>query len=282
MSDLAEKTKQLNEAIQAIKNKFEPILQALKAKGEKLKEDAPKPETVEAVINVDFDVTWKDVDIIFDVPSVTMKEQTLSFDIPETTMKLQTFSWDRPDICMEYVDLPWPLGGLHLPKPCMKREEIKLHIPEFTMKTQEVIMHIPEFTMERVEWKIGLPQITIKNVKVETEKIKARGDEIKTEAEAIAADMKREVDAAVSQVYGNAPQVRESFDSALHQISSAIDDASKHGLDPIKMPGDGGDINLRKMYAQLLEQRDATINKISENSKMPDNQAFVRIEDAVN
>ena len=234
---------------------------------------------MEAIINVDFDVTWKNVDLIFDLPSITMKEQRISFDLPETTMKLQTFSWDRPDICMEYVKFPWG-GGFHVPKPCMKREEIKLHIPEFTMKNQEIIMHLPEFRMERTHWVLGLPQITIKNVKVETEKIQRRGNEIQAEGDAIAAEMKLEVDSVVAQLYGDVGQVKERFDTALIQIGNSIDDALKHGLDPIKLPAAGGDINLRKMYATLLEQRNSTVASLTTNEALnAEGQPLVRLQE---
>lgn len=273
------KTNEINAAIKAIKESHEPRIQALQAKGRQLQDDAPRPEAVEAMINVDFDITWKNVSLIFDFPSITMKEQKISFDLPEIAMKLQTFSWDRPDICMKYVEFPWG-GGFHVPEPCMKREEIKLHIPEITMRTQEIIMHLPEFRTETVQWVLGLPQITVKNVKVETEKIKQRATEIQAEGDAIAAEMRQEVDKVLAQLYGDVGQVKEKFDAALMKVNSSIDDALSHGLDPIKLPGESGDVNLRKMYSALLEQRNAAIEKLTPGQALNgDGRELVRLQD---
>ena len=94
MADYNDLAKRVNEAVQAIKAKYEPRIAALQQRAQQLKEDFNTPDSSEVVTGIDFDVTWKDVEIIFDVPSVTMKDQSLKFDLPETTMKLQTFSWE--------------------------------------------------------------------------------------------------------------------------------------------------------------------------------------------
>ena len=96
MADYTDLTRKINEAIQAIKDKFAPRITALQQRGQQMQDGFKKPSTGGAMIGADFDVEWKEVDIIFDVPSVTMKEQSLKFDIPETTMKLQRLSLLAP------------------------------------------------------------------------------------------------------------------------------------------------------------------------------------------
>ena len=143
-------------------------------------------------------------------------------------------------------------------------------------------MSLPEFSMERVHWVLGLPQITIKNVRVETEKIKERGEALKTEGEAIAADMRREIESLVKQVYGDVRQVKERYDTALVQVGASIDNALKHGVDPIKVPTDNGDINLRKIYSELITQRDTVVEGLTTNaSANADGEPLVRLQERV-
>lgn len=282
MADYNDLAKRVNEAVQAIKAKYEPRIAALQQRAKQMQEDFKTPSTVGAVINVDFDVTWKDVEIIFDVPSVTMKNQSLKFDLPETTMKLQTLSWDMPAICMKYVEFPWG-GGFHVPEPCMKRQEIKLHLPEVAMRTQEIIMGIPEFTMERVKWALGLPQFTAKNVKAEVKKMEDEGAALQADGEALARDMKAEVDAAVAAAYGGgSAEVKAKYDESLLKVSAGIDALQQAGVDPIKAPTEGGNVNLRKQYEDLMNQRNQALAATGGQGLLnAEGKPLVRIEPVV-
>ncbi len=282
MADYTELTQRINSAIKAIQDKFAPRIAELQQRGQQMKEDFNEPTKVGAVIGVDFKVDWKPVDIIFDVPSVTMRDQSVKFDLPETTMRLQTISWDMPSICMKYIEFPWG-GGFHVPEPCMKRQEIKLHLPEFTMKTQEVIMGIPEFTMERVKWRLDLPQFTVINVTAEVDKMKVGGEELQSAGDALANDMKAEVDAAIAAIYGGGSSaVKASYDDALLKMGAGIDSLQQAGIDPIKAPTEGGNVNLRKQYEDLMNQRNAALDAINgKGLTNAEGMPLVRIEPAI-
>ena len=279
MADYTDLTKKINEAIKAIQDKFAPRIAALQERGQQMADDFKKPEAVEAAIGIDFDVSWKNVDLIFDVPTVTIKERSLKFDIPETTMKLQTISWDMPSICMQYVPFPWG-GGFHVPQPCMKRQEIKLHLPEFAMRTREIIMGIPEFDTNRVKWRLGLPQITVKNVSVETDRIKSKGAQLQAEGEALEKEMKAEVDAAIAAAYGGgADAVKAQYDDTLLKVGAGIESLIQAGIDPIKAPTEDGNINLRKQYEELMNQRNQALAMLGgEGAKNNEGKPLVRIE----
>ncbi len=281
MTEYNDLAKRVNEAVQAIKAKYEPRIAALVQRGKQMKEDFKTPSTVGAVINVDFDVDWKDVYIIFDIPSVSIKDQSLKFDLPETTMKLQTISWDIPAICMKYVEFPWG-GGFHVPEPCMKRQEIKLHLPEVSMRTQEIIMGIPEFTMEHVFWTLGLPELTVKNVKAEIKKMEDEGAALKADGEVLAHDMKTEVDAAIAEAYGGgSAEVKAKYDASLLKVSAGIDSLQQAGIDPVKAPTEGGNINFRKQYEDLMNQRNQVLALMGgQGLKNEEGQPLVRIKPA--
>ncbi len=64
--------------------------------------------------------------------------------------------------------------------------------------------------------------------------------------QALARDMKAEVDAAVAAAYGGgSAEVKAKYDESLQQA----------GVDPIKAPTEGGNVNLRKQYEDLMNQR---------------------------
>lgn len=270
----------LNASIQEVIKKYEPRIQSVKDEGAQLKDDAPHPETVEAIINVDFTVTWSDQKIAFDFPSVTIKDQKISFDLPEVRMDTQRIVFDVPSIRMvdriighkpEFhgINVEWTPIIVSLPEPYSQTIEIKLDLPSVTMKTQEIIIGIPEFKMERVEWIIGLPQFTVTEVSAATTKLADKGKELKTEGEAIGVAMKSEIDFLVAQfmqgvggVSGALQTTKNTFNSALTLLSTAITDLSAKGVDPIKVPTDGGNVNLRKQYEELIATRDDVIPKM--------------------
>jgi hypothetical protein len=265
----------LNAQIEAIKNKYQPRLDALQQEGQSLADEAPDPSAVEAVLNVDFDVTWSDKKIAFDFPSVKLKNKRIAFDLPEVRMDLQRIVFDTPATRMvprvigrkpEFhgpFHIEWTDIIISVPEVYMQRNEIKLDIPQVTMKRQEIVVGIPEITMQRVEWIVSLPQFKVINISAATDKLQAKGKELQAEGEAIGMAMNAEVQAAVSalmQGAGGVPGMistaNHAFDAALTSVKSAIDTLSQKGIDPIKVPTDGGDLNLRKTLDELVKTRD--------------------------
>lgn len=281
-SSFGGQTAALNAQIEAVKDRYEPEIRKLQSEGDQLKNDAPNPEVVEAVINVDFEVTWKDQRIVFDFPSVRMKDQRIVLDLPEVRMDLQRIVFDLPAIRMvpkvvgRYPEVHWPNVVwrdiiIHVPEPYMQRNEIKLDLPSISMKRHEFIFGVPEVKMERVEWTIGLPQFKMINIKAATEKLKQRGKALNDRAQSIAAAMSLEINALIANflkgaggVAGALDSARGAFDSALNSVKSAIETLQQRGIDPIKVPTDGGNVNLRKTFEDLTGTRDAILPKLKQ------------------
>lgn len=269
----------LNAQIELIRQRYEPRIKALQDAGAQLAQDAPRPETVEAVINVDFEVTWADQTLAFDFPSITLKDRRIAFDLPEVTMGLERIVFDLPAVRM--VDrkigqkpeihgwtVRWTDIIISVPEPYMQRNEIKLDLPQIAMRRKEIVLGIPEVRMKRVTWVIGLPQFKVINVSAATDRVKQRGEALRIEGEAIAAQMTAEVQQAVAQFMGSLGAAGElqgtqnTFDAALHTVKSGIDDLSARGVDPIKVPTDNGNLNLRKTYEELVIARDAALGQL--------------------
>lgn len=266
----------INARIKEITDRYQPQIKALEEKGKKLADDFSQPDSLEAVIDIDFSVEWKDVDIIFDLPSVTMRTQEISLDIPEVTMVQNTIVFHTPSTRMvdrivgKYPEwdgwaLRWRDIIISVPEPFMQEQRIVMDLPSVTMRQQEWKFDLPEFTMEQQRWKIGLPQFTIKKISVETQRIAQEGKQLQAEGEALGARMKQEIEAAIgfgkisAQQLGatTGREILQSFDDAIAALIQSIKDLEAKGIDPIKVPGNDGDINLRKQLSDLIEQRAA-------------------------
>lgn len=271
------KTK-IGTTIKAITDRYQPLLADLEARGKKLGDDFEKPDNWEAVLGVDFDIEWKDNEIIFDLPSVTMRTQDISLDLPEVTMVDNTIVFETPSVRMvtkkvgQYPEIhgwtiEWKDILTEVPETFMQEQRIVFGLPSVTMRRQDWKIDIPEFRMEQQRWVVKLPSITIKNVRVETQKVEDAGKQLAAEGKALGDRMKVEISTATSfggaiaQQDGIAVQseVAKSFDTAIASIAQTIQELVAKGIDPIKVPGDQGDVNLRKQLAELIEKRDAAV-----------------------
>jgi len=265
----------IQQQIDAITAKYASRIENLKRRGEKLRDDTEKPEVYEAIINVDFDVTMKRVDISFDLPEVRVNERHIAIDIPEVFPERQTIVFHRPAIRMKRVvigkkpvirgwKVEWEDIIIEVPEPYMKEERIVFDTPSVRMKRQDWYIRIPEFTMKRMDWSLDLPQITIREVKGQIEKAEREGRALQMEGEQIAAEIQVEIAnllgsfAAGSQAETStvATQSTAQFDLAIGQLERAINELVAKGVDPIKIPTEaGGTINLRKQLDDLIAQR---------------------------
>ncbi len=278
-------SKALTDQIEAIKAKYAPQIKALQDEGESIKDDTDNPDAIGATIGIDFKVDWKDEEISFDVPSVTIKNQDISFDLPEITSVRQHIAFDIPAVRMvdkkvgQYPEIDgwtvrWHDIIISVPETYMQRQDIYYDIPSVTMKTQHFVIGIPTFTMERVRWVIGLPQFTVINVRGNIQSAKDRGDALQTKGQALAASMKAEIQHAVelfkqqlaNSAGGMGNAISKPFDAALTTINNAINDLQSKGCDPIKVPTDSGNINLRKMYADTSDAKAAALAKFGETA----------------
>lgn len=278
----------LQEQIDAVVARYQPEIDRLEAEGKQMEDDVEKPSTAGAIIGVDFKVDWKDTTLAFDLPKVTMKRQDFSFDTPSVRMKQKKVVFHTPSIRMVtkvvgkypcFKKLKWHSCKIKtkVPETFMERQEISTDIPELFMERQEIGFDIPEFRMERVEWKLKLPRFTVINVSAEVQQMEDRGDAMKARGETLAAAMKAEIDslligggAAGSQAYfEQRALIAKPFDEAIAAISRSIDEMVAKRIDPIKVPAEGGDINLRKMLAEVMAQRDAAIAQFDAQIEEP-------------
>ena len=260
----------LQQRIAEIKNRYEPQLKALSDKGQTMSDDYEKPSDVGAVIGVDFKVDWKDVEIIFDVPSITVEDRSFSIDLPEVGSSQQKISFDVPDTRMvdrkvgQYPEIhgftiEWKDIIVSVPEPYMRRVEIVTNIPSVTMKRQDFVIGIPKITTEQVRWVVGLPQFTVVNVSVQTQEIQDKGKGLQAEGEDLSKRMKSEIDVEVAKFKGaligaafsSKTDVSNGYNKALGTIKSTIEELAANGCDPIKVPTANGDVNLRKTYEDV-------------------------------
>jgi hypothetical protein len=265
----------LKEKIDAIVARYKPEIDRLTAEGQEMEDGFEEPSKGGAMIGVDFEAEWADTKVIFDVPSITMRDRDVSFDLPSVTMRTRKIIFDTPSVRMrrvktgEYPEvhgwtIKWKPIYIDVPEPFMERQEISFDIPEVTMERVNLRLAIPEFRMKRVEWVLRLPQITVVNVRAETDALKAKGEDLSRRAAELAARMKAEIETAIGgfsassseQITRESQNVRGKFDTAIRQVSGAIDQLVARNVDPIKVPAGTGDINLRKTLTELMAERD--------------------------
>ncbi|TAY75175.1 hypothetical protein [Rhizobium ruizarguesonis] len=272
----------IQEQIAAIQEKYKPEIEALKRRGQELSDSFHKPDTWEAVIDVDFQVTWGDQKFSFDVPTVTMRTQTMSLDLPEVFPERQTIIFHTPSVRMvdrkvgQYPEwhgpfkVVWKDIIISVPEPFMQEQRIIFDLPSVRMKRQEFKLDLPEFKMETIDIIIGLPQITITKVSAATAKVKESGEALKAEGEQLAARMKSEIEAVVGGLTAASGQASASvkhdvaaqYDTAINALQKGIDELVAKGVDPIKVPAESGEVNLRKQLADLIDARDKAINGV--------------------
>ncbi|MET3332488.1 MULTISPECIES: hypothetical protein [Bradyrhizobium] len=276
----------IQEQIQIIKDRYSPQLEDLKKRAQRLVDDYEKPSDGGAAIGIDFKIDWKDEDIIFDVPSVTMRSTTISLDLPEVFSERQTIIFHTPSVRMvdrkvgEYPEfhgpfkIEWKPIIVSVPEPFLEEQKIIFDLPSVKMKRQDIKLDLPEFKMETVKWDLKLPQITVVNVRAETAKLKEAGEQLKSEGDSIGSRMRAEIEAVIGGMKaagaqgrsGAKNEVAAGYDRAIAKLKSSIDELVAKGIDPIKVPTDGGDINLRKQLTELIAQREATLGKIDRDT----------------
>lgn len=266
----AEQNNAFQQRLAEIRQRYEPQIEALAAKGKKIADDFEKPSDIGVVVGVDFKVDWKDVELIFDVPSITVEDKNVSLDLPEFRSERQHVAFDVPDVRMvdrkvgEYPEfygwtVKWSPIIISVPEPFMRRVDIYFDLPSVTMKRQDFIIGLPKITMERVRWVVGLPQFTVVNVSAKTDEIKKKGQDLQSEASVLANQMKTEIEAEVAKftgsmsavAFGAKNDVANQYNNALGAVRTAIDGLTAQGCDPIKVPTDAGDVNLRKLYEDI-------------------------------
>ena len=271
----------LQEQIDSIKTRYQPQIEALKQRGEALRDKCGKPDDIEAVIGLDFTLEMARTEMSFDLPSVTMKEHHVALHIPEIISERQTIIFDTPSVRMvrkvvgRYPEfhgfkVVWKDIIIDVPEPFMEEQRIIFDTPSVTMKRQDWYVKIPEFTMQRVDWSFDVPQITVKNVKGQVRWAEEEGRKLKAEGEAIASAMKADIAAVIGGTQANTLQETQqisadaagAYDAAITKMKAAIDELVAKGVDPIKVPTPNGNVNLRQQLADLVAARAQALAEI--------------------
>lgn len=194
----------------------------------RIAEEAPDPNAVEAMVDIQIDVSSHDEEIILHLPEVTMKDQTLSLDLPQVTMVDQEWIFHTPSIRMVMSCTPglpetvceWKTRDvgfgiktdilecytragddicLEIPEPFMEEQRIVLGVPEVTMATTEFVMGVPEIAMKEQRIVITLPDFTVRQVSAEIAETKEISQELAARAGAETSTLSTQMKADLSQ-----------------------------------------------------------------------------------
>lgn len=275
----------LQAKIDEITQRYQPELDQLQAEGEKMESEAGQPSSGELIVNVDFDVEWKNRAISFTVPTVAMRDRELSLHLPRVEKNRQRIVFDIPTVTMEtYCAFKRPVfRGLRVKMECvyldkpvlrMKRHEIIYDLPEVRMERKTFVLKVPEIGSRRLEMVLKLPQFTARNPRVEAKRLEEKGEELRARAEALAARMEAEVQAVVTTFFGSLSsegstlrqEVDNAFSHAIGAIEASIAELHAQNVDASKVPAEGGNVNLRKTLSDLVEERSRAIGVIDTES----------------
>lgn len=213
---------QLATAIEGIKAKYQPDLDALVVETQDTTKDLPSKEETMVGFSVG---KMKRQDLYVKVPEFTMRQQVWYVRIPEFTMNEKRWSFDIPEPCMKYTKLPWG-GGLHLPGSCSKRLNWFVKVPEVTVKEQKWILDIPEVKMKEHHWILDMPEIKVESSKNRIDEAKAKGDELSERGQTIASKMDTEIQSATRAFLTDTRSaVAAKFDPAINLMKAAVEAA---------------------------------------------------------
>ncbi|WP_448097666.1 hypothetical protein [Luteibacter yeojuensis] len=280
---LAMTEENFNQRIDAIKQRYQPAIDDINARAQRITDDYHQPGTAAVLIGVDIKVEWKNRELSLDLPSVKLYRREFSLDLPNITSSRKQISFDVPTVRMVNKEIgkrpewysPWKMVWtpiiISVPETYMRRVEISLDLPEVRMDRKQFSMDVPEFSTRRFSFSMKLPEITVINVKAQTTEIENKGKQLEAEATRIAEKMTAEINteiasfraAIASESAAAATDVSGSFDAALGTIKQSIDQLVSQGCDPIKVPTDSGDVNLRKLYDTTNAKRSEALAELA-------------------
>jgi hypothetical protein len=276
--------KAAQDAVGAVAQKYKADFDGYAKEGEDIKGDS---------VTFSGDVTWADVEIVFDLPSTTIRDQKMVLSVPQTTLKQQDIIFDTPSVKMVRVkigqhpettchdtwievgplktkgapacDISWHDNYIDVPTTFMERQKIVMGVPEFRWDTTDVIMGIPEFKMERQRWVVGLPQFKVTSIAINEQKIEDRSKALTAKIRDTQAQEKSEMGDRMHALFAchrgviaaSRDKVSQQFSSGLAQLDSAIQMLRGQGADPSKVAGsDGKTVDLVARRDELLKARD--------------------------
>lgn len=269
--------------VDEVVQRYQPEIDQIAADGRRIEDEAGQPNSGELVIGVDFDVQWKDRSLSFNVPTVTMRNRALALDLPKIEKNRSRIVFDVPTITMvrrclfkkpvfrgTSIRMECVYGNM--PEMTMKKHEIIYDIPSVRMERKDFTLKIPEFGSAKREIIIKLPEFTAKNTRVEARALESRGEELKRRGEAVAARMEAEIQALIGAFFGGGSEetaalrsdIEGDFNEAIGEVERSISELVAQKVDPGKIPAEGGNINLRKIVAELIDQRTLVVGQIDQ------------------
>lgn len=262
----------------AINKKYEAEYAKLQKQGEELSKKSP--QGAENAVGFDIDFS-KQKDVSFDVPEFRMKRQKAVLELPSLTMKIQRVVWDNPETKMvpkkvgQYPEVhgwtvKWKDIITHVPEVRMVRREAKLHLPEFHTSRTELIFDVPEvFKTTRVQFKI--PEIKIRTTEQGKQEVKEGAEQLSGAASTLASAQKAELmEFSRQRLVAQKTSLESQRKQAIGQISDAIAQVRKAGIDPSAVPQENGTpLNLLAQLQQIearfgdaIAQIDAAVKQL--------------------
>lgn len=266
-----------------VTKRYQPEIDQLEADSRKLEDEAGDPSAVGVVVGVDFDVEWKDRSLSFNVPTVTMTNKTISLDLPRVEKNRSKIVFDIPTVTMERwcvskvphvhgTTIRWKCVYANKPVVRMKKHEIIYDLPAVRMERKSFALKVPEFGSKRREFVLKLPEFTVRNPQAEIKHLEERGQSLKERGEAVAARMEAEIQSLVATFFGGVVneavtlrhEVESGFNGAIGEVEASIAELGAQKIDASKVPAENGNVNLRKVLSDLIDQRTAVVGQIDE------------------
>jgi hypothetical protein len=146
-----------------LQSRLQEVTARLQSDARQIQEDAPDPSNFEGAINFEFDVSWKDVELILSLPEFTMETQEWSLDVPQVTMREKEMIFHTPSMRMTTKKIgQYPeVHGLRI-----EWKDILIDVPEFFMEEQRIVMGIPEFKTDRTSFKLDVPEVAMREQRI--------------------------------------------------------------------------------------------------------------------
>lgn len=206
--------------------------------------------------SVSVQADWREVPLMFHLPSATFKEQRLVLGLPEVLVREQDLVFHAPALRtalkkvgqspeFQGFGLRWKDLLARVPEVVMEAQHVRLALPEFTTREREILVRVPQVAMVENRVLLRLPQFSLGDGKEAPQDLRAAADEARQATEAaIRADLKEigqqaqeRIVAAVSHVFELArtrlqeqrAQAMLVFDGLIASCRETLDELRRRG-----------------------------------------------------
>ncbi|HEX7891523.1 MAG TPA: hypothetical protein VF522_19385 [Ramlibacter sp.] len=180
-----------------------------------------------AAVSVAVHADWREVPLMFHLPSATSKEQRLVLGLPETLLREQDLVFHAPALRtalkkvgqtpeFQGFGLRWRDLLARVPEVVMEAQHVRLALPEFTTREREILVRVPQVAMVENRVLLRLPQFSLRDGKEAPQELRAAADEARKETEAaVRADLKEIGQQAQERIVA---AVAHGFDAARERL----------------------------------------------------------------